>query len=93
MVGPPSETVVGKPLGFAANVLYKDSDGTKGRCYYFRPDQNVRLFFRGYKVCGLYVTLESGKGEESFTTVRPIKEVKDYQDVRFKDMSKLDLTS
>jgi subtilisin family serine protease len=95
VLGPPSETVVGKPLGFAANVLYKDSGGEKGCCYYGRPDQNVRLFFHDYKVSALYVTVtsDSGKGGDDFMTVRPIKEVKDYQDVRFKDMSKLDLST
>ena len=34
----------------------------------------------------------SGGGEEYFTTVRPINAVKEYDDVRFKDMSKLDLS-
>ncbi len=95
MLGPPSETVVGKPLAFAANVLYKDFDGRKGFCYYARPDQNVRLFFRDYKVCALYVpvTLDPGEGGEDFMAIRPIKEVKEYEDVRFKDMSKLDLSA
>ncbi len=36
---------------------------------------------------------DSGNGEDSFMTVRPVKQVKDYQDVRFKDLSKLDLTA
>ncbi|MGA2140526.1 MAG: tetratricopeptide repeat protein, partial [Verrucomicrobiia bacterium] len=60
VLGPPTETVVGKPLAFAANVLYKDIDGANGYCYYSRPEQNVRLFFRNYKVVALYITLEGG---------------------------------
>jgi hypothetical protein len=59
-LGPPSETVVGKPLGFDAGVLYKDIDGTKGYCYYARPDQNIRCFFMDDKVKALYVTLGTG---------------------------------
>lgn len=91
-LGPPSETVVGKPLAFAAKVLYKDCDGKKGYCYYSRPDQSIRLFFRDYKVCALFVTLDAEGGGESFMAATPIKEVKEYQDVRYKDMTKLDLS-
>jgi hypothetical protein len=57
VLGPPSGTVAGKPLTFDPGVLYKDVDGDKGRCYYSRPDQHIRLFFRGYRVCALYLTL------------------------------------
>jgi len=59
-LGPPSETVVGKPLGFDAGVLYKDIDGKKGYCYYARPDQNIRCFFQNNNVMALYVTLGTG---------------------------------
>ena len=59
-LGPPSETVVGKPLGFDAGVLYKDIDGKKGYCYYARPDQNIRCFFVNNQVTALYVTLDTG---------------------------------
>jgi hypothetical protein len=62
VVGPPTETVVGKPLDFSAGVLHKDIDGKKGYCYYSRPDQNVRMFFRNYKVGALYLTI--GEGED-----------------------------
>ena len=91
----PSKTVVGQPLGFAANVLYQDIDGKQGYCYYCCPDQNVRLFFLGDKVASLYVTVtpEPGDSVKYFTAIRPITEVKEYQDVRFKDMSKLDLSA
>jgi serine protease AprX len=91
----PSKTVIGEPLGFDANVFYKDIDGRKGSCYYSRPDQNVRLFFHDRKVSALYATVapDSGKGGGDFMTVRSINQVKDYEDVRFKDMSKLDLSA
>ncbi len=93
VLGPPSETLVGKPLAFTAKVLYKDFDGRKGLCYYSRPDQHVRLFFRDYKVSALYVTLDTEERGENFMAVRPIKQVKEYADVRFKDMSQLDLSA
>ncbi len=92
VLGPPTETVVGKPLGFAPGVLYKDIDGRKGSCYYARPDQNVRCFFSAYEVTGLYLPLQGGEAGETFMTVKPITAVKEYEDVRFKDMSKLDLS-
>jgi hypothetical protein len=56
-LGPPSRTVVGQALDFAPDVLYKDIGGKPGRCYYSRPDQHIRLFFRGYRVCALYLPL------------------------------------
>jgi len=91
VVGQPSETLVGKSLGFSAGVLYKDIDGRKGHCYYGRPDQDVRFFFRKNKVVALYVTLDDAKS--AFMRVKPITAVIKYQDVRFKDMSKLDLSA
>jgi RNA polymerase sigma factor (sigma-70 family) len=62
VLGPPSKTVVGKPLAFESGVLYKDyteveGEGHKGNSYYARPEQNVRLFFRNDQVTGLYITL------------------------------------
>src|ERR1017187_9583445 len=33
------------------------------------------------------------RGEQDFMPLKPIKEVKEYQDVRFKDLSKLDLSA
>jgi serine protease AprX len=93
VLGPPAQTLEGKPPAFAPNVLYKDSNGEKGYCYYSRPDQHIRLFFRDYKVSALYVAVTGGEPGEKFTIIRPIKEVKEYDDVRFKDMSKLDLSA
>jgi hypothetical protein len=93
VLGPPRETLQGSPLGFAANVLYKDIKGKKGLCYYYRREKNVRCFFSDYKVGALYVlTGLDGPGKGS-TTVEPIAVVKEYGDVRFKDLSKLDLSS
>ena len=90
----PSKTVVGKPLGFAANVLYKDIDGKQGYCYYRCPDQNVRLFFTEGKISALYITVmpeRTAGGNEPAD--QPIKEVKEYQDVRDKDLRQLDLSA
>ena len=49
VVGQPTETVEGEPIGWFDGVLYRDIEGTKGRCYYHRSDQNVRFFFLNYK--------------------------------------------
>lgn len=59
VMGPPTETQVGKPLTFNAGVLYKDIEGKPGSCYYARPERNLRCFFEDYKVVALYVTLGS----------------------------------
>jgi serine protease AprX len=96
-LGPPAKIVTGEKLAFKPGVLYKDFDGKKGQCYYSRPEQNIRLFFRDYKVSALYVPLEEdgdgGDAGEGFMKLTPISEVKEYQDVRFKDMSKLKLAA
>jgi serine/threonine protein kinase len=61
LLGPPTETVVGKPIDFSATgVLYRNVDGRKGYDYYARPDQNIRCFFANDKVTALYVTLDTG---------------------------------
>jgi hypothetical protein len=57
VLGPPSDTVTGKPLEFAANVLYKDIDRQKGYDYYDRPDQHIRCFFQNNRVVALYLPL------------------------------------
>ena len=61
-LGQPSQTIVGEPLDFAPNVLYKDIDGEPGRAYYARPDQHVRCFILNSKVNGLYVMVEDTEG-------------------------------
>ncbi len=62
VVGQPRETVEGGPIGWFDGVLYKDIEGTKGRCYYRRSDQNVRFFFLNYKVTGMYITRSDNDG-------------------------------
>jgi hypothetical protein len=57
VLGPPSRTEVGKPVTYDPGVLYKDIAGVKGNCYYSRPEQHIRLFFRSYKVCAIYLPL------------------------------------
>lgn len=95
-MGQPAETVVGKALrGVVSDgVLYKDIDGNKGHCYCKPADQNVRFFFWDYKVSALYVTRSASsisKGP-SPKTVQPIKSVKEFDDVRWKDLSKINLS-
>jgi len=68
VLGAPVETVEGKSINWSAkNVLYKDIDGSKGRCYYHRPDQAVRIWFANYKVAAIYMT-RSNYGEENVPT-------------------------
>jgi serine protease AprX len=98
VVGQPIETVIGGALQRASTrdgVLYKDIDGSKGYCYYGRNDQNVRFFFGDYKVTAIFVTCGSSDrsgGGDSFKTIRPINSVREFDDVRWKDMSKLNLS-
>jgi len=92
IVGKPERTVVGQASEYEKGVLYKDIDGTRGYCYYKPAGQDVRFFFRNYKVSGLYLTAPKSGGQESFKTVRPITSVERFDDVRWKDMSKLDLS-
>jgi len=62
-VGPPLQTLTAQPgkdilgvsLGGYAGVLYRDLDGTKGKDYYWRPDQNLRFLFREDKVTALLI--------------------------------------
>ena len=60
VLGQPTDTVTGKPLGFDPGVLYKDIDGKRGYDYYARPDQNIRCFFQNNNMVALYVTLDAG---------------------------------
>ena len=94
IVGQPTEIVEGQPSRWADGILYKDIDGRKGYCYYKRADQNVRFFFANYKVSALYITAGSKAASKggSIQDVKPIESVKKFDDVRWKDMSKLDLS-
>jgi hypothetical protein len=95
-VGQPKETVVGKANQFQDNVLYKDIDGREGICYYGKKEYNVRFFFFNNKVSSIY-TISSrqsnNKSEGSSQTIGSISSVNKYDDVRWKDMSSLDLSS
>jgi len=92
VLGKPIETVEGQPIEFKDGVLYKDADGRKGHCYYGRKDQGVRIFFADYKIAALYITRSDFRGSGgSFKTVQPIKSVKEFDDVRWKDMSRSDI--
>lgn len=59
VLGEATETVVGEPVRWIDDILYKDIDGQEGRCYYQRSDWGVRMFFGNYKVAALYVTSNS----------------------------------
>lgn len=94
VTGQVKETIVGKPLPRIAEsgVLYKDINGRNGYCYYKPAGQDVRFFFGDYKVSALYLTAPKSGGRDSFKTVKPITSVNRFDDVRWKDMSKLDLS-
>jgi len=94
VIGQPTETVEGQPNKFEDGVLYKDIDGKKGYCYYQRADQNVRFFFGNYKVTALYVTRSGPVGGivGPSKTAQPVTTVNEFNDVRWKDLSKLDLS-
>jgi len=93
VLGKPEKTVVGKPNAFRENVLYKDIGGKKGHCYYHRQDHSVRMFFLDYNIVSLYLTKDRYRGSDSFQKVRPIRSVRLHDDVRWKDMSKLDFST
>jgi hypothetical protein len=78
-----------KPQLFEDGVLYKDIDGEKGNCHYWRADQNVRFFFRNYNVIAIYISTNSIK--DTFRSIGPVKSVKKFDDVRGKDLSKINL--
>lgn len=56
VLGPPTETVTGQKVGWKDGVLYRDAEGSKGRGYYARSDQGVRIFFTNDRVMAFYVT-------------------------------------
>jgi serine protease AprX len=86
VVGQPTETVVGQPCGWEDGVFYTDIDGRTGYCYYRRSDQNVRFFFENYVVSDLYLT------RSTTPPPPPISSVEPFDDVRWKDLSQLDLS-
>lgn len=95
VVGKPKQAVEGGRNEFKDGVLYKDIDGKKGSCYYGSSGQGVRMFFFDYKVSELYITgckPAQSSGNSSVQTVQVINSVKEFDDVRWKDLSKLDLS-
>lgn len=98
VVGQPKKTVVGKPNEYKEDTLYKDISGEKGSCYYGRKDRGIRLFFSNYKITGLYLTSIGQVGSSETGKVlkgRPsqkLESVKEFDDVRNKDLSELDLS-
>jgi len=104
IAGQPKEIVVGR-LGWEDGVLYKDINSEVGWCQYRREDLNADFRFLNYSLNIVHIFLESKSpsrkqksnydtgSSNSFKTIRPIKSVKEFDDVRWKDMSKLDLSS
>lgn len=88
--GEPHETVTGQPNSAEAGTLYDDIGGKTGN-YYKLANWNVRFFLPNYKVTTLYVTNSKTSGGGSFQSVKPIYSVNAYGDVRWKDLSKLNL--
>ena len=91
VLGQPEATVEGQPCKFEDGTVYKDIDGKKGRCYYSRRDKGVRMFFGSYRLTAIYL-VAPGEPTGSLQTVRPVSSVDEYDDVRWKDLSKLDLS-
>ncbi len=93
LIGQPAETVVNQKNEYKDKVLYKDIDSYAGRCYYGRSEQNVRFFFNNYKVVALYVTSQMHqKANRSMSMGRSFDSVKEFNDVRWSNLSKLDLS-
>ena len=94
VLGQPKLTIEGQANEGKDGVLYKDIDGRKGFCYYARLDQGVRFFFDDYKVAALYLTSKKTVlgGGGSLQDIKTIDSVNEYNDVRWKDMSNLDLS-
>ena len=105
IVGQPKKTVVGR-RGWEDGVLYKDINGKIGWCLYRREDLNADFTFLNYSLKTVHIFLETKSsphrrkmtmttttgGKQSFQAVKPIESVKEFDDVRWKDMSKLDLS-
>ncbi len=102
VLGQPTETVTGGELQVAKDgVLYKDINDRKGHCYYSRKEQGIRLFFFDYNVTALYLTStvqrgssETGRAskDSKLQRLELVESVDEFDDVRSKDLSKLDLS-
>jgi len=89
VLGPPTQTVLDKENEYTNGILYKDIGGTKGHCYYQRSDQNIRLFFSNYKIVALYITNPHTNSSGGFKKGQSLDKVDYYDDVRWKDLSKI----
>jgi serine protease AprX len=100
IVGQPKETVVGE-RGWEDCVLYKDINGRVGWCQYRREDLNADFRFLNYTLKCIHIleinssSATAGRAAKrgSFKTVKTIKSVNEFEDVRSKDLSKVDLSS
>ncbi len=101
VLGQPTEIVEGQANKWKDGVLYKDINGRKGHCYYSRKDKGVRLFLADYKVTALYLVAKIRKSDSEkvrpakshkYQIVQPAASVKEFDDVRSRDLSKLDLS-
>jgi subtilisin family serine protease len=93
-VGTPAEVVEGRNA-WQPGILYKDIDGKAGYCYYHSANKRVRFFFTDNRVSALYVT-RSDFGKQTSTAAPPkvatLGSVNEFDDVRSKDLSGLDLS-
>ncbi|MCX5635295.1 MAG: S8/S53 family peptidase [Planctomycetota bacterium] len=95
VLGQPKLTIEGQANKRKDGVLYKDIDSRKGSCYYLLSEHGVRFIFEDYKVIAMYLTSKEtglGKRSGSFQDIKTIDSVNEYNDVRWKDMSKLNLS-
>ncbi|UCE46755.1 MAG: hypothetical protein JSW47_14215, partial [Phycisphaerales bacterium] len=101
IVGQPKATVVGQ-RGWEDGVLYKDIEGRVGWCQYTRKDLNADFRFLNYTLNCVSIFLENKSSPTttsratkrgSFQTVKTIKSVNEFDDVRAKDLSKFDLSA
>jgi serine protease AprX len=94
LLGKPQGTVKGKPVGWEDSVIYIDIDGKKGDCYYARSDKSVRLFFSDYRIAAIYTTRSDffDEQEKASPEAKPAA-VREFDDVRGKNLSALDLAA
>jgi hypothetical protein len=95
VLGQPAKTVSGQKIDWQDDVLYKNADGRPGVGYYAKARQHVRVFLYDDKVKAIYVTRpDGGEAQETgFGDVTEVDAVNKYDDVRWKDSSKLDLSA
>ncbi|MCJ7544250.1 MAG: hypothetical protein MUP47_06750 [Phycisphaerae bacterium] len=102
VLGEPGKTVTGGELTYEDNVLYRDCTprgGTGTLSYYARPDKRVRVFMEDDRVTALLLACDdlgprrpraTAKAVQPVQPVEPVESVKEYDDVRGKDLGKMD---